>query len=66
MIKFPVQEFILRNDLRLSINKNAAGHRGPVGHYSPVDPEVGGSNLGDGKSLFLLTRNDAVERRDEN
>ena len=40
-----------------------------MGQYSPVDSEVGGSNLGDGKSLFLLTRNvrnDAEERRDEN
>ena len=33
------------------------GHLGPVGQYSPVDSEVGGSNLGDGKSLFLLTPN---------
>ena len=26
-----------------------AGHRGPMGQYWPVDLEVGGSNLGDGK-----------------
>ena len=31
------------------------GHRGPVGQYSPVDSEVGGSNLGDGKSSFFWT-----------
>ena len=46
-----------------------AGRRGPVGQYSPVDSEIGGSNLGDGKSLFLLTQNvqkDAEERRDQN
>ena len=46
-----------------------AGHRGPVGQYLPVDSEVGGSNLGNGKSLFLLMRNvqnGAEERRDKN
>ena len=40
-----------------------------MGQYSPVDSEVGGSNLGNGKFLFLLTRNvrtDAEESRDEN
>ena len=40
-----------------------------MGHYLPVDSEVGGLNLGVGKSLFVLTRNvrnDAEERRDKN
>ena len=46
-----------------------AGHSVPVGQYLPVDSEVGGSNLSDGKSLFLLTQNvqnDAEETRDKN
>ena len=50
-------------------NLPMSGVHGPVGQYSPVDSEVSGSNLIDGKSLFLLTRNlqnDAEERRDEN
>ena len=46
-----------------------AGHSVPVGQYLTVDSEVGGSNLYDGKSLFLLrqnVQNDAEERRDKN
>ena len=30
------------------------GHRGPVGYYSPINSEVGGSNLSEGTVFILL------------
>ena len=35
-------------------NLNLARHCGPVGQYSPVDSEVGGSNHGNGKPMFYM------------